>query len=209
MTTPKYSVILPHLTYINGEPNPCIDLCRESLYRAATMPFEIIDAVDYPDFYTAINENIANCKSDIIIPFNDDMFPAPGWDRALVKYCNPKTIVSTYMVESGRMPVHHTVIEFNAGRSPQDFNYDKFSKFVDEYKIQNNIPELEHKLGSGCPAAYHKESWIPYPVYHCADLDYFEKILPAAGFKFLKVDSFIYHIQSFTIPGGIKNTKKI
>lgn len=205
MFKPVYSVILPQLTYINGVPNPLVDLCRESLCKSATMPFEIINAVDYPDFYTAINENVANCNSDIIIPFNDDMFPAPGWDQLLVKHCKPNTVVTTYVVESGRLEVCRNAIEFDAGREPNDFDYNKFANFVEEYKIQNNIPEIAMELGSGCPAAYHKDSWIPYPVYHTADRDYFERILPAAGFEIVRASSFIYHLMSFTTPGGIKH----
>lgn len=205
MTKPKYSVILPSVSIVHGVSNRCVNLCRELLHKAASMPFEIIEAVDYPDFYTAINESVPKVNSDIIIPFNDDMFPEPGWDEVLVKYCKPKTIVTTRIVESGRLPVHSSLIEFNCGTEPETFDYDKFVNFVNEYKIQHNIPELEYKLGSGCPAAYHKDSWIPYPVYHGADNDYFEKILPSLGFEIVKVDSYIYHLQSFTQPGGIKH----
>jgi len=203
MSKPKYSVILPSVTIVRGEPNRCVSLCRELLHKAATMPFEIIEAVDYPDFYTAINESVPKTNSDIFIPFNDDMFPEPGWDQVLVKYCKPKTIVTTFVVESGRLPVHSSLPEFDAGKTPEEFNYDLFVNFVNEYKVKNNIPEIEYKLGSGCPAAYHKDSWIPYGVYPCADLDYFYNVLPAAGFDIVKANSFIYHLQSFTLPGGI------
>jgi hypothetical protein len=109
MTKPKYSVILPHVSIINGTPNTCIDLCRHLLHKAASMPFEIIDAVDYPDYYTAINESINKTNSDIIITFNDDMFPEPGWDKLLVEHCKPGVAVTTRMIESGRRPVGYPI----------------------------------------------------------------------------------------------------
>jgi hypothetical protein len=204
MTNPKYSVILPHVSVVNGQPNTCIDLCRHLLHKAATMPFEIIDVVDYPDYYTATNEGVLKANSDIVITFNDDMFPEPGWDKLLVENCKPDVVVTTRIIESGRLPVGHPNIEFNAGMSPETFEYDKFVNFVNDYKKLNNLPDIENGLGSGVPAAFYKHNWIPYPVYHCADMDYFFKILPEAGVRFVKANSFIYHIQSFTLPGGIK-----
>lgn len=204
-TTYKYTVLLPYLSKINGEPNRCIDMCKHYLYKNSTYPFELLEAVDYPDYYLAVNDNFMKAKTDIVILFNDDMFVEPGWDELYVKYSRPKVAVSGYMIESGRIPVGGGAIEYDCGRTPETFDYDKFTNFVNEYKVLNNIPEVLPILGHAAPCALHKDTWIPFEIIpgmlnnsSGVDGKYFWETLPAAGFQYEKINSFLYHIQSFT-----------
>jgi hypothetical protein len=201
----KYTVLIPYLSTINGVPNRCIDMCKEYLYKNSTYPFELLEAVDYPDYYLAVNDNFMKASTDIVILFNDDMFVEPGWDELYVKHTKPKSVVSGYLVESGRIEVGGGAIEFDCGREPENFDYNKFIEFSKSYKEANNIPESLPILGHAAPCALHKDSWIPFEIIpgmlnnsSGVDGDYFFNVLPNAGFTYNKINSFVYHIQSFT-----------
>lgn len=201
----KYTVLIPYLSEINGIPNRCIDMCKEYLHKNSTYPFELLEAVDYPDYYLAVNDNFMKASTDIVILFNDDMFVEPGWDEPYVQYTKPKTIVSGYLVESGRIAVGGGAIEYDCGREPENFDYSKFTEFVQEYKTLHNIPEVSPIMGHAAPCGLHKDSWIPFKIVpgvlhnkSGVDGEYFFNTLPQADFVYKKVRSFVYHIQSFT-----------
>ena len=205
MKSPKFTVLIPYLSNINGNKNRCIDLCKELLYKNTVNDFEILEAIDYPDYYIAVNETFNKANSEIVILFNDDMFVEPGWDELYVKYCKPKTAVSGYIVESGRITVGGGAIEYDCGREPENFNYEKFVNFTSQYKVSAKIPEALPILGHAAPCALHKESWIPFEIVpnkfnneSGVDGKYFFNTLPDNGFEYIKINSFVYHIQSFT-----------
>lgn len=188
------SIILPHLS--TSEPT---ELCKYYLEKNTVNKYELIEVLDWTDVYAAYNYGVSQAKYDKIIMMNDDMFVAPGWDINYVKYLQPKTFVMMWLVESGHIPVNSRMLEYNCGKSLDTFNYDKFINYVETL----NIPEIiEGAFGAWMPIGFHKSTWIEFPnekkYPHSNDIDLIDNILPAMGYKPLKVNSFAYHLQGYS-----------
>lgn len=194
---PAYSVIIPYLETVNGENNPCIDMCVEYLHKNATYPLEIVKVTGY-DYYNGVNRGVELATGDIVVLFNDDIFVGPGWDILPMKYAleDPYNMVSTRLVESGRLPVGGGAIERNFGKSPSTFNYEEFVAFAEELGKANTYPEVVSVEMHACPVFIRREKWVPFRPNEW-DYDYFYKYLPELGFKMKKVSTVVYHIQSF------------
>lgn len=203
MKKPMYSVIIPYLEIVNGKSNTCLKVCIDYLTKNSTYPLEIIPVAGY-DYYTAINVGVEMSTTDIICPFNDDMFVEPRWDELFVKYAleDDMNCVSGWYVESGRIPVGGDKIEKDFGRTPESFDHDGFVRYINEYRKANNVPEVMDGIVNAAPVFIHKKNWVPFRNNEF-DYEYFTNFLPSQGFKMKKVNSFIYHIQSLTAKPNI------
>lgn len=190
------SIILPYLSK-----SPCVNICKDLLKKNTVSEYELIEIVDESDVYFAYNDGVRRAKHDLVILINDDMFVSPGWDLPFVKFCKPKTVVTGYLVESGRISVNHVNFDYDCGKTPESFEYDKFINFVDD-KLKN-LPEIiEDKQGWFMPVCFSKSTFVEYPNENKYpwpnDIDLFHKILPALGYKFIQVNSIVYHLQNYT-----------
>lgn len=189
----KFSIVLPYLSK-----SPCIDLCKELLQKNTVNEYELIEIVDNTDVYAAYNDGAFNAKNDIILLLNDDMFVSPGWDELYIKYCEPKTVVTGYLIESGRIPVASQNISYNCGTTLETFDYQKFIDF----SLTLNNPEVRNDLGWYMPVAFHKSTFINYPndikYPHPNDITLIKDLLPQMGYRYLQVASYVYHLQNYT-----------
>jgi len=189
---PRFSIILPYLSS-----SRCIRLCKQALQDHAAEPFELCEIVDCTDVYAAYNEGADKATSPILVFLNDDMIVARDWDRHLVEATGEKTIVTTYLVESGRIRVNHRNIERNFG-DPESFDGEAFQSFVDEHSAE--VPDVGVGFGWYMPFAVRKEDFIPFPnetkdIPNDAVL--FGKFA-SRGYKFLRVRSYAYHFQKMS-----------
>ena len=112
---PKLSIILPYLSN-----SSCVARCKEELRRNSVNAFEVCEVLDCRAIYRAYNEGVAQAKGEIVVLLNDDMFVAPDWDRLLVEAALGRTVVTTYLVESGKRPVNSgTSSATSAERQPR------------------------------------------------------------------------------------------
>lgn len=190
------SIVLPYLST-----SPCVDICKKFLSQNTVSEYELIEIVDETDVYFAYNEGVRRAKFETVALINDDMFVAPGWDLPFIKFCKPKTVVTGYLVECGRISVNHVNYDYDCGHTPTSFDYPKFASFVED-KLKE-VPEVvEDRQGWFMPVAFYKPTFIQYPNQpkypHPNDIELFHKILPTLGFKFVQVNSFAYHLQNFT-----------
>lgn len=188
------SIILPHLS--TSIPT---DLCKYYLEKNTVNEYELIEVIDWTDVYAAYNYGASLAKYDIIIMMNDDMFVAPGWDINYVKYVKPKTYVMMWLIESGRVSVDSRMVEYDCGRSPDSFDYDKFIKYTETL----DVPEaIENGFGAWMPIGFHKSTWIEFPndkkYPYSNDIDLIDVTLPSLGYTPYKVKSFAYHLQCFS-----------
>ena len=188
------SIILPHMSNAR-----CVPYFKQYLEKNTVNEYELIEIIDWTDVYAAYNHGAEQAKYDKIIMMNDDMFVAPGWDINFVKYLQPKTFVTMWLVESGRIPVSHRMIQSNFGTTPESFNYDEFINFTNNL----DVPEVvENGFGAWMPIGFHKSTWIPFPneikYPHANDISLIDETLPSLGYMPLKVKSFAYHLQSFS-----------
>ncbi len=188
------SIILPHLA--TSRPT---ELCKHYLEKNTVNEYELIEVIDWTDVYAAYNHGVSQAKYDCIVLMNDDMFVAPGWDINYVKYVQPKTFVMMWLIESGRVPVNHRMIEYDCGRSPETFDYNKFLAYIDAI----DVPEaIEGGQGAWMPTGFHKSTWVPFPnevkYPHPNDINLIDVYLPSIGYIPYKVKSFAYHLQCFS-----------
>lgn len=188
------SVVLPYLST-----SECIDTCKKYLLENTTNVCEIVEIIDSTDVYDAFNSGVHAASYDIVVLINDDMFMGPGWDELYAKYTTPKSVVTGHLIESGRLPVNFRNIEYDCGRTPQDYDYQKFLDYVESHPV----PEvIEGGMGWYMPVAFHKSTYVDYPndikYPHPNDITLISHMLPAMGYSFRQVGSYAYHLQNFS-----------
>jgi len=188
------SIVLPYLSN-----SRCIDICKKYIEQNTINPYEIVEIVDNTDVYAAYNEGVRRAKYDVVLLLNDDMFVSPGWDELYIKHTTPNSVVTGLLIESGRIPVNFRNVEFDCGKTPEEFDYNKFLSYI----IDNPIEEVKlNSMGWYMPVAFHKSTYVDYPneikYPHPNDVTLLSHMLPAAGFEFKQVGVYTYHIQNFS-----------
>lgn len=200
MSGPKFSIVIPYLSK-----SKAILTCKEYLKKNTTNEYELVEIVDNDDVYGAFNEGVKKSSCEFVILMNDDMFVGKGWDEPFLKFAdtNSKTILTAYVVEPGVVPVNFRNIHFDCGRQVDGFDYQKFQTFADNYKCEEiirNCGPFQH--GWFMPIMFYKSLYIDYPTMpkfpYPQDVVLIDEILPAKGFNFAKIRSFIYHLQNYS-----------
>ena len=189
----KFSVVISYPSW-----SKCIETFKKYLYENTTNEFELVEMVDYNAVYRAFNEGVKKAKHELVICICDDMFVGKGWDEKYLEYADRETILTGYLIESGIIPVSLKNIEYNCGDTPQNFDFDKFSEYVN--LIENQYPPIAYnKKGWYMPILFYKSRFIEYPneikFPHPNDVTLIDDILPKEGFRFAQVKSFVYHLQ--------------
>jgi hypothetical protein len=188
------SIILPYLSN-----SRCVDLCKKYIQQNTNSTYELVEIVDNTDVYAAYNQGVHQAQYDVVILLNDDMFVSPGWDKLYIKHTTPKSVVTGMLIESGRIPVNYRNIEFDCGKTPEEFDYSKFLTYIST----NPIPEVKQdSMGWYMPVAFHKSTYIDYPNQikypHANDVTLLSHILPSYQYDFKQVGVYTYHIQNFS-----------
>ena len=153
--------------------------------------------------YRAWNFGGNNADGDIIVFVNSDMAFSNEWLDNLLKNLDEKKILTSRLVESGKLESGKTAISKNFGKSYKEFDDEAFQKFVKNVK-ENKIV----KGGLFMPCVIYKKSFIKsvgYPIGNreetsgkitSGDWIYFYESLKSMGIKHYTVcDSIVYHIQ--------------
>jgi hypothetical protein len=190
------SIITPYLSN-----SKCIDLYKEILRENTNdKNYELVEIVDETDVYFAWNEGVRRAKGDIVILINDDMFVPKNWDIFYTKYAVGKTVVTGYVIEPGVIPVSNKNITIDFGKNPKTYQRDNFENWVNQNT--KDIPEAVEGKGWYMPLAMEKKYFVDYPneikFPYPNDELLIDNILPSMGYKYLKVNSFCYHLQAFS-----------
>ena len=188
------SIVVPYLSN-----SRCINICKKYIEQNTVNTYELIEVVDNTDVYAAFNEGAHQAKYDIKLLINDDMFVSPGWDELYIKHTTPRSVVTGLLIESGRIPVNYRNVEYDCGKVPEEFDYNKFLSYIKD----NPIDELKtNSMGWYMPVAFHRSTYIDYPndikYPHPNDVTLLSHMLPAYGFDFKQVGVYTYHIQNFS-----------
>jgi len=164
--------------------------------------FETEKQPPYPEniiyIYKAWNYAVKKAKGEIVVLVNSDMAFSRNWLENLVKYLDEKKIITSRLVESGRIPsiFPHTVVK-NFGRSPKEFKKEDFEIFAENIKEDKILPG-----GTFMPLSIYKDVFLEsggFPekrVETSGDFYLFYKILDPKGVKhYTAMDSVVYHIQ--------------
>ena len=153
--------------------------------------------------YRAWNFGGNNADGDIIVFVNSDMAFSNNWLENLLKNLSEKRIVTSRLVESGKLGSPKIAISKDFGKSYNKFDESGFEKFAESIK--------EDKIVEGglfMPCAIYKNIFVKsggYPIGNrteksgkiiSGDWIYFYEKLKPMGIKHVTVcDSIVYHIQ--------------
>lgn len=153
--------------------------------------------------YRAWNYGGVNASGDVIVFVNSDMAFSDGWLDNLLKNLKEDRIVTSRLVESGKLRSGKYGIEKDFGRTYSQFNdaaFQEFAKKISSPKIREG--------GLFMPCAMYKDIFVKsggYPIGNrvekngkitSGDYIFFYEKLGSMGIKHYTVfDSIVYHIQ--------------
>ena len=157
--------------------------------------------LNYPynmkEIYQAWNHGAKVSNGEFICPINSDMYPAPNWLSELIKNYSDDKIVSSRLVESGRMPSGLHGITRNFGKIPEKFEAKKF----EEYAETITVPTLQAG-GLYMPYLLKKESFskiLGYPEGNLngipGDQVFIQRLSSIGIHHYTCFSSIVYHVQ--------------
>lgn len=213
MTRPLFTILLPHLR--NASNDAALKIALDTLITHTALDFELIleSVAERRDIYAVLNDMAARAATDWLIPFNSDVFASPGWAEPLWAARDVNTIVSPVMVECGAIPVNDLNLERNFGRTPQTFQRAEFEAWAqagggwrDDWRDGDaawffpSLIERDRFLSLG--GFDTTRGFFPL---HPLDI-YFWDTWAAAGGRFKRAKSWVYHLQAFSETGrGVRD----
>ncbi len=221
----KVSVIIPT---VNAHEE--LDLAIASIKKNSDCQIEFVIVID-PDMNTGkVNEDILKvCKkhnvkawvnkenlgpygnwnrgaevatTDWLIFATDDQYFAPHWDTNLLKYWQPKRLVSGRLVEPGIIPVYKTNIQQDFGVLPSEFKEKQFNDWCKSRKVTGFtedgffIPMLQNRQDYDALGHYPVAGKFGTSTAVSNDYLYVQDALKR-GYEFgTAQDSYSYHFQA-------------
>lgn len=208
MISPPISILLPHLR--NPSNDAAVRIAIDTLAAHTDMDYELLlEAVETRrDIYAVINRMARRALGEYIIPWNSDVFASPNWIAPLWAARDVNTIVSPTMVECGAIPVNDLNLERNFGRTPETYQRAEFEQWVrDGGGVRDDWRDGERSWFF--PSLMERDRFLSlggfdttrgsFPL-HPLDI-YFWDTWAAAGGKFKRVQSWVYHLQAFSETG--------
>lgn len=153
--------------------------------------------------YRAWNFGGFNASGDVIVLINSDMAFSDNWLDNLIRNLREDRIVTSRLVESGKIKSGKYGIEKNFGQTYSQFNdeeFQKFAKAISSAKLKDD--------GLFMPCAIYKDLFKKsggYPIGNRTEKNgkitpgdkilFYEKLLPMGIKHYTVFDSIVYHIQ--------------
>ena len=158
---------------------------------------------DYPKnigfIYEAWNYAVTCAKGEIIVLLNSDMIPSDSnWLSDMLKCLSKKTVITSRLIESGKMLSGQHVISKDFGQTIESFDEKGFKMFA--ATLKNNRSE---DGGMYMPMMIHKENFLKagrYPEENPnglpRDKKFFKRLSEEFGVRHMtSFDSIFYHFQ--------------
>jgi len=143
-----------------------------------------------------------HASTDWLIFATDDQYFAPHWDANLVKYYQPKRLISGRLIEPGIIPVYKTNIKHDFGVLPSEF---KEKEFIAWCKARTEvgfvpdgffIPMLQHRSDFQALGGYPTQGKFGTSTAISNDVLYVQAAIKK-GYEFgTASDSYSYHFQA-------------
>ena len=162
----------------------------------------IVDDTTPADPYALLNDMAERAKADWIFFGNSDLFPAWGWDRALLDLAQEDTIVNATLVEPGAIGVHEGNIHRSFGMTPDSFRRAEFEAWA---AGRDEVPAND---GFTFYALLHRRAFLDFGGFDvrkgvfpqvALDLDLWAR-WREAGKPIRRAKAFFYHLQNFSNP---------
>lgn len=207
-----------------------LDLAIDSIHKNSDCDVELIVVVD-PDINTGkVNQDILNiCKkhtvkawvnkenlgpygnwnrgaelatTDWLVFATDDQYFAPHWDSNLLKYWQPKRLISGRLIEPGIIPVYKTNIQQDFGVIPAEFKEKEFIAWCAARRATGYAPDgffipiLQKRADFDALGHYPVAGKFGTSTAVSNDYLYVQEALKK-GYKFgTAEDSYSYHFQA-------------
>jgi hypothetical protein len=175
--------------------------------NTTSQDYEVIVVRGFNDPYVFWNLYSDYARSEVLVFFNNDMLPAPGWDELMLKHVDDNSLVMGYLVEPGVISPASQNIHKDFGRKPETFQRKSFEDFC----ANTQAEEAKSELGWYMPVMLTKSFFIrmgryptdqPFP--HPNDVAFWDRCV-GQGAKLVRVRSFAYHFQGMSNPDHDKN----
>lgn len=208
--TPAFTVILPHKR--NPGNDAALKLCLDCLFTNTVSDFKLlIDAAEDQPLYPRINALMEQATTDCVVYMASDVFQSKAWDIPLLAAWQPDTIVNGVVVEPGVIGVHHWNLHQDFGRTPEQFQREKFETWV----ADAHFPDGD---GWYCPYMISRSQFLEmgsfalnektdHQGFSGADELFFEQ-WKASGRKVVRARSYCYHIQRYSEIGEQEADKR-
>ncbi len=204
--TRSYSVLIPHLS--TPECDRALHLCLETLRENSEVrDHEVIVVQGFTDPYAFWNRYADVAAHEVLVFLNNDMVPAPGWDRLMLRHIDDNSLVMGYLVEPGVLPPAKQNVHKDFGRRPASFRRKEFEDFC----AAVDAPECTAEMGWYMPVMLTKSFFKsmgrypnarPFP--HPNDVAFFAACRDR-GAQLKRVRSFAYHFQNLSNPTHDRN----
>jgi hypothetical protein len=201
---PAISIIIPHKPTKANDISLRMNL--EMLLANTVNSFELIIDTECPkDPYRIWNDAAPKARGEILIFTNSDVLMAPGWDAYMVKYCQPNTIVTGYLVEPGNIGVASQNFQADFGKTPAEFNRSAFEIAMQQRVKFEQEPEAKEERGWYMPCAMNRV-WFEYTggfdttlgFPNPNDIIFWEHCIKEFQTRLIRVRSYAYHFQNLS-----------
>lgn len=205
---PQMTIILPHKN--NPGNNAALSICIDTLMANTRSEFNLLVSAAYNQpLFPAIDRLIRQSQTDVIVFWNSDMFPAPGWDEPMLEQFHYNTIVTNIVTEPGAIGIFTDNVEWDFGRKPETFRRADFEAWATSGHAP--VPSGE---GWYAPYMMSQQRYLDIGGIDLdasdvkasdgfntrpLDIDMFNKHKRLGGFVRRAV-SYVYHLQHFSEP---------
>ena len=152
-----------------------------------------------PDVYECYNYGVDKAKAKTVCLTNDDMIFCQDWDEYTLPLVHENALMTGVVVEPGVVPVSPMNISFDVGRTPAEFDTEKFKGIVEATR---RAEVEENKQGWYMPVLVHRANFIeaggyptsqPFP--HPNDVTFFTEWVKSGNALAHSLDIVVYHFQ--------------
>jgi len=151
--------------------------------------------------YRAWNAGVLEAPTQLVCMLNTDMCPSDGWldELMAIKFANAKTVPTSLLVESGKLPSAMPEYVRDFGRNPVEFRRDEFLKHANDLRM----PGLMEAGRLYMPILVDRQEFIDIGMYPegnppgtTGDKDLINRYR-RAGYKHVTArGSVVYHVQT-------------
>jgi hypothetical protein len=156
--------------------------------------------------YRAWNTGVMEAPTQLVCMLNSDMYPYGQWLDALmaVKGVNNKTVPTSLLIESGRLPSAMPNTVKNFGMNPDEFRLDEFLRHAKSLRDSHGFPNVLTQPGRlYMPILVDRQEFIDVGMYPegnppgtTGDKDLIRRY-EEAGFEHVTaINSIVYHVQT-------------
>ena len=152
-----------------------------------------------PDVYECYNYGVDKAKAPVVCLMNDDMVFCQDWDEFSVPQVGENVLMTGVVVEPGIVAVSPLNVSFDVGRTPAEFDAEKFAGIVAAHRTAHIE---ENKQGWYMPLLVRKSDFVdaggyptspPFP--HPQDVKFFTDWVANGHTLVQSHDVIAYHFQ--------------